>query len=88
MYLDRHEGLFTIHPPGDLTSLLVAPADWGEVGFVVHEATVEVRLLVGVGRRNVDLGNACKDRVILETATKLTLPRLAGYSFRRYVEWR
>ena len=46
--------MLTIHAARDLTRLLVAPADGREVGLVVHEARVEFRVDVRVGRRDVD----------------------------------
>lgn len=44
-----------IHAPGDLTRLLVAPADRCKIGLVVHEATVEGGIGVGIGRADMDL---------------------------------
>lgn len=46
---------FTIHTPGDLSSLLVTPTNGSKVGLVVHEAAVEERCLVWVWRADVDL---------------------------------
>ena len=47
----------TIHATGNLASLLVTPADRGEISLVVHETTVEVRLDIWVGRCDVDLSS-------------------------------
>ena len=44
-----------VHATGNLTSLLIRPADGREVRLVVHEARVEERLDVRVRRRDVDL---------------------------------
>jgi hypothetical protein len=45
----------TIHATGDLSSLLVAPTNGSKVSFVVHEATIEMRLGVWVARLDMDL---------------------------------
>ena len=64
----------TVHTPSDFTRLLVAPADWSEVGFVIHEATVEERLDVRVLRRDMDLATA--GRIFLR---KVLVSRLITY---------
>ena len=68
-----------VHAAGDLTRLLVAPADWREVGLVVHEAAVKGGLLVRVGRADVDLGGGLAAGRSVDRGHR-TLPRLAGYS--------
>ena len=52
--------MLTIHAARDLTRLLVAPPDGREVGLVVHEAGVEERLDVRVGRLDVNLWKICE----------------------------
>lgn len=53
----------TIHPASHFTGLLVTPPNRSKIGFVVHEAAVEVRFLVRISRLNVDLGGAHLDKL-------------------------
>lgn len=54
-----------VHPPRDLAIHLVTPAERRKVCLVVHEARVEERFLVWVGRLNVNLATA--GRVFLKS---------------------
>jgi hypothetical protein len=45
----------TIHASRNLASLLIAPADWGKVGSIVHETTVKEGFDVRTRRSNMDL---------------------------------
>jgi hypothetical protein len=51
----REWALPTIHASRNLASLLVAPADWGKVSFIIHETAVEEGLDVRTGRSDMDL---------------------------------
>jgi hypothetical protein len=54
-YDENESRVVTIHPPRDLTGLLVAPSDRPIVCLVVHESAIETRFLVWAGRLDVNL---------------------------------
>lgn len=59
--LQKKSIVSTIHAMGNLASLLITPADRSKIGLVVHEAAVEVRLDIRVGRCDVDLLSSCRE---------------------------
>jgi hypothetical protein len=55
VWMGTDREILTIHPPGDLASLFIAPSDRRVVRRVVHEPTVKRRFLVRAGRLDVNL---------------------------------
>ena len=62
----RLRRVLTIHATHGLTSDLVAPADRGEVGLVVHEAAVEEWLDIWALGADVDLATRSRVLEVLE----------------------